>query len=216
MSTDNREDYLINILRLTEGEGTVKTTELAHFMNVSPASVSEMLKVLQKDGMVNYQKYKGVSLTEEGIQNARALRRKHHIMERFLTDVLDIDHEQAHSEACAMEHSISDDAVNKMCRMMGTKVSDDCETCTNPCEESKKIVKPSVELIDMNIGTKGVISHLSNDDVNVIKKLISLGFVPGREVEYVSKMSDKGTRIIKVGQTTVALDLETASSIYIN
>ena len=47
MSTDNREDYLINILRLTEGKGVVKTTELANYMNVSPASVTEMLKVLK-------------------------------------------------------------------------------------------------------------------------------------------------------------------------
>ena len=88
MSTDNREDYLINILRLTEGTGVVKTTELANYMKVSPASVTEMLKVLQKEGLVNYERYRGVSLTEEGNIRARDLRRKHHIMERFLTDVL--------------------------------------------------------------------------------------------------------------------------------
>ena len=63
MTTGNREDYLINILRLTEGEGVAKTTELATYMNVSPASVSEMIKVLAKEGLVNYEKYKGVSLS---------------------------------------------------------------------------------------------------------------------------------------------------------
>ena len=46
MTTGNREDYLISILRLTEGENNTKTTELAAFMKVSPASVTEMLKVL--------------------------------------------------------------------------------------------------------------------------------------------------------------------------
>ena len=45
MTTGNREDYLINILRLTEGETVAKTTELAGYMGVSPASVSEMIKV---------------------------------------------------------------------------------------------------------------------------------------------------------------------------
>ena len=86
MTTGNREDYLINILRLTEGEGVAKTTELATYMNVSPASVSEMIKVLAKEGLVNYEKYKGVSLTEEGLTYARQLRKKHHVLERFLTD----------------------------------------------------------------------------------------------------------------------------------
>ncbi|MCL2317669.1 MAG: hypothetical protein FWC44_01235, partial [Methanomassiliicoccaceae archaeon] len=51
MTTGNREDYLINILRLTEGIDTTKTTELATYMNVSPASVTEMLKVLAAEGL---------------------------------------------------------------------------------------------------------------------------------------------------------------------
>ena len=67
MTTGNREDYLINILRLTEGDGVAKTTELASFMNVSPASVSEMVKILANEGLVRYEKYKGMSLTEEGL-----------------------------------------------------------------------------------------------------------------------------------------------------
>ena len=53
MTTGNREDYLINILRLTEGEGVAKTTELASYMGVSPASVSEMIKVLAKENLVS-------------------------------------------------------------------------------------------------------------------------------------------------------------------
>ena len=91
MTTGNREDYLINILRLTEGDGVAKTTELASYMNVSPASVSEMIKVLAKEGLVDYEKYKGVSLTDEGLTLARQLRKKHHVVERFLTDYLNGD-----------------------------------------------------------------------------------------------------------------------------
>jgi DtxR family Mn-dependent transcriptional regulator len=67
MTTGNREDYLINILRLTEGKNTTKTTELAAFMNVAPASVTEMLKVLANEGFVEYERYHGVMLTERGL-----------------------------------------------------------------------------------------------------------------------------------------------------
>ena len=213
MSTDNREDYLINILRLTEGKGVVKTTELANYMNVSPASVTEMLKVLKNEGLVNYERYRGVSLTEEGNIRARELRRKHHIMERFLTDVLDIDHKDAHDQACAVEHSISEDAANKMCRMMGTKIDGDCGTCKNPCHDC---INDCIPASDMRQGDKGTISHLSSDDAGAIRKLISMGFVPGREIELSASVSDKGARIIRIGDSTIALDKDMASAIQVN
>ena len=95
MASENREDYLINILRLTEGKSTVRTSELASYMNVAPASVTEMLRVLADAGYVNYVKYRGVSLTPEGLEYAKNIRRKHHVVERFLVDVLGIPHEEA-------------------------------------------------------------------------------------------------------------------------
>lgn len=214
MSTDNREDYLISILRLSEGKGVVKTTELAAFINVAPASVTEMLKTLQKEGYVNYEKYRGVSLTEKGNEAARSIRRKHHIMERFLTDVLDVDHQQAHDEAHAAEHTISDDTANKICRIIGPKVDCDCTTCSNPCSESDE-TRIAVSVVDMGHGSKGTISHLSCTDTDVIKRLIAMGFVPGRELEVISKISDKGPRIVKIGDASIALDYDLASAVMI-
>lgn len=215
MSTDNREDYLINILRLTDGTRVVKTTELASYMNVSPASVTEMLKILQKEGLVNYERYRGVSLTEEGNRKARDLRRKHHIMERFLTDVLEIDHQQAHDQACAVEHTLSEDAANKICRMTGTKFDSDCGTCQNPCHNSIQISE-CTPASEMKQGERGQISHLSSEDGTVIRKLISMGFVPGREIELSASVSDKGARIIKIGDSVIALDREMSSAIHVN
>ena len=214
MSTDNREDYLINILRLTDGTGTVKTTELAHYMDVSPASVTEMLKVLSKEGLVNYARYRGVSLTEEGDRKARDLRRKHHIMERFLTDVLEIDHQEAHDQACAVEHSISEDAANRMCRMIGTKVDGDCTTCQNPCSNSLTNITDCVPVTQLKEGEGGRISHLSSDDPDTIRKLISLGVVPGKELRISSEDSD--TVILSIGGGFIALESSLASAVHID
>lgn len=215
MSKDSREDYLINILRITEGNGVVKTTELANFMGVAPASVTEMLKILQKEGYVNYEKYKGFSLTDEGQTLARTVRRKHHIMERFLTDILDVDHQTAHDEAHAAEHTLSDETAEKICRIIGTKVDCDCSTCSNPCPDSG-IDCNCVRITDAQQGADGSISHLSSEDPKTLKKLISMGFVPGRNVELVTKVSDKGARIIKIGETNIALDYDLASAIFID
>lgn len=216
MTTGNREDYLINILRLTEGEGVAKTTELASYMKVSPASVSEMIKVLAKEGLVNYEKYKGVSLTEEGLTYARQLRKKHHVVERFLTDYLNIDHSTAHEEAGKIEHAISDDSAIRMCHMMGTPVDVDCQSCVSPCKAASEGVINVVPLNKLAQNQSGRISHIKSDDTEVVKKLISMGFVPGREVSIEAILSDGGPRVARLGDTTMALEYRMASCIYVD
>lgn len=216
MTTGNREDYLINILRLTEGEGVAKTTELATYMRVSPASVSEMIKVLAKEGLVDYEKYKGVSLTEKGLVLARQLRKKHHVVERFLTDYLNIDHQTAHEEACRIEHAISDESAIKMCHMMGTPVDVDCQCCITPCKAVSDGVMNIVPLNKLAQKQSGRISHIKSDDTDIVKKLISMGFVPGREVSIEAILSDGGPRVARIGDATMALEFRLASCIYVD
>ena len=216
MATANREDYLINILRLTEGRGMTKTTELATFMDVSPASVSEMVKVLSAEGYVVYEKYKGMSLTEEGLVYARQLRKKHHVMERFLTDYLNLDHETAHAEACKMEHAISDESAIKMCHMMGPKVDDDCQSCTNPCKAASEGAMNVIPLNKLVLGEKGRITHVKSDDYEMVKRLINMGFVPGKEIMLETILSDGGPRIVKIGTSSVAVDYHLASFVFVD
>ncbi len=216
MTTGNREDYLINILRLTEGDGIAKTTEIAAFMNVSPASVSEMIKVLANEGLVEYEKYKGVSLTEKGLVYARQIRKKHHVLERFLTDYLNVDHMTAHEEACKMEHAISDESAIRMCHMMGTPVDSDCQSCISPCKAASDGVINVIQLNNMSQGSEGIISHVRSDESDVVKKLISMGFVPGRDIIIEAILSDGGPRIVRMGETSIALDYSLASSVFVD
>ena len=216
MTTGNREDYLINILRLTEGENTTKTTELATFMNVSPASVTEMLKVLANEGLVEYERYHGVRLTDEGLTYARLVRKKHHVIESFLINVLNVDSETAHKEACRMEHALSDESAIKICQMMGTHVDSDCQICSTPCKAaSSNGMNITASLSDLNPGERGIISHLKNDNSDVIKKLIIMGFVPGREIA-LDPSSDDDITIVNVESSVVALTADLASSVYID
>lgn len=213
MSSDNREDYLINILRLTNGSSAVKTTDISRYMGVAPASVTEMLKVLSREGLVNYEKYRGVSLTDEGIKAAKNLRRKHHIMERFLTGILNIDHESAHLEAHEIEHALSDQASAKLCRLIGTKVDSDCETCTDPCDEMIGVTAVSRHVSDMSPGDIGRITHLSSDNMVLLRRMISMGFTPGRRVELDSV--ENGTYVIRLDDVATAIDYAMASAVFV-
>jgi DtxR family Mn-dependent transcriptional regulator len=216
MTSGNREDYLISILRLSDGNKNVKTTELATFMNVSPASVTEMTKTLASEGLVIYERYKGIRLSEEGLALACQLRKKHHVIEHLLVDCLGMDHQDAHDEAHKMEHSISDDTSIRICNMMGNPVDEDCAYCSDPC---KRYSNGSTNILQLNKMAKnkgGVIIYIKSDDSETIRRLNSIGFVPGREVKIESILMDGGDRVIKIGDNMVALSYDLASSVFVD
>ncbi|MDR0778929.1 MAG: metal-dependent transcriptional regulator [Methanomassiliicoccaceae archaeon] len=213
MASGNREDYLLRILRLTNGDGIAKTTDIAALMNVSAASVTEMLRILANDELITYKKYKGVSLTPEGLAMAKRIRDKHQIAERFLMDVLDKDQGDAHEEACKMEHILSDESARRMCRIVGAAEMSDCEAlCGSEC-----IKKASgIQLNKISAGMAGKISHLKCDDAEKIRKLISIGFVPGRTISMVNRTTSNGPIIFRMGESNIALDQELASLVFVN
>ena len=209
MSSGSREDYLINILRLSEDSGVVRTSKLANFMGVSPASVTEMLNILSESGFVHYEKYKGVSLTDEGMNYAKNIRRKHHIMERFLSEFLDVEDNLAHEEACLMEHSVSDDSVNKICRMIGSKMDGDCSTCTDPCGPKDRIS----DLTSIKCNESCRISHLKGSDSREISELLSIGFIPGKEIK-IDSFGDSNLTV-NISGSSVSVDNDSARCIFI-
>ena len=216
MTSDNREDYLISILRLSDGNRNVKTTELASFMNVSPASVTEMTKILADEGLVIYERYKGIRLSEKGAVEARQLRKKHHVIEHLLIDCLGMTHEEAHDEAHKMEHAISENTSIKICNMMGNPVDDDCEFCSEPCKRYNQGTATLVQLNKMAKNRSGKIAYIKSDDGENIRRLNSIGFVPGREVRVESILMDGGDRVVKIGENMVALSYDLASAVFVD
>jgi DtxR family Mn-dependent transcriptional regulator len=216
MTSDNREDYLISILRLSDGDKNVKTTELATFMNVSPASVTEMTKALAADGLVIYERYKGIRLSKEGMEMARQIRKRHHVIEHLLIDCLGMDREEAHEEAHKMEHTISNGTSIRICNMVGNPIDDDCQYCSDPC---KRYSQGSTNIVPLNKIPKnkgGSIAYIKADNAEIIKQLNSIGFVPGREVSIESILMDGGDRIVRIGENMIALSYDLASSVFVD
>ena len=138
-------------------------------------------------------------------------------MENFLINYMDMDASTAHNEACKMEHVISNDYMLKMCHIVGTPVDDDCKSCESPCKAATGKGPRNIESMDrMKVGDCGKISHVKSDNTDVVRRLMSMGFVPGRTVSLKSKMSEKGPRIIGVGDSTVALDVDLAAAIFVD
>jgi DtxR family Mn-dependent transcriptional regulator len=105
--TSTMEDYLEAIFDLDKDKKVVRVRDIAKRLEVKMPTVTSMLRALNDRGLVNYEKYEYVELTDTGADVGREMRRRHQILFRFLTEILKIDMKTADAEACKMEHTLS-------------------------------------------------------------------------------------------------------------
>lgn len=100
------EDYLERILELIDSKGYARVVDIAGSLKISQASVSNMVQRLDADGLLKYEKYRGLVLTPAGETLARNIARRHQLLTDFLT-LLRLDKQVIHHDVEGMEHHIS-------------------------------------------------------------------------------------------------------------
>jgi DtxR family transcriptional regulator, Mn-dependent transcriptional regulator len=105
--TSTMEDYLEAIFDLNRDKKVIRVKDIAKRLDVKMPTVTSMLRTLNDRGLVHYEKYEYVALTDSGADVGREMRRRHQILYKFLTDILKIDIQIADQEACQMEHTLS-------------------------------------------------------------------------------------------------------------
>jgi DtxR family transcriptional regulator, Mn-dependent transcriptional regulator len=107
--TSVMEDYLEAIFELYMDKDVkvIRVRDIAKKLNVKMPTVTSMLRVLNDRDLVDYEKYEYVALTRRGKGVGREIKKRHRILQTFLSDVLDIDRKTADQEACRMEHALS-------------------------------------------------------------------------------------------------------------
>ena len=124
MYTAHKEDYLRGLYILEEEKGEIKSIDLAHYLNISKPSVSEMVKELNKEGLVSYKKYSKLKFTTKGRKIAKKLTSKHRLIELFLKGILKINSKNIHQEAHRLEHAFSDESITKLRKLLGNPKKD--------------------------------------------------------------------------------------------
>ena len=124
MFTANREDYLRVLYILDEEKHEMKSIDLAHYLDISKPSVSEMVKELNKEGLISYKKYSKLKFTPKGRKIAQKLTSKHRLIEFFLKNMLKIESKNVHQEAHRLEHAFSDDSIKKLRKLLGNPKKD--------------------------------------------------------------------------------------------
>ncbi|MBQ8458513.1 metal-dependent transcriptional regulator [bacterium] len=108
------EDYIEAIYIAHINNIPLKGADLARKLNISRASVSEALSKLVAKELIKYNSYETISLTKTGIEEAKKVYAKHHILKDFFETVLDINSDEAGENACKIEHIISQNILDKM------------------------------------------------------------------------------------------------------
>ncbi len=107
------EDYLEVISELVEQKGYATSLDISRYMNVSAPSVTKMLKRLDDNGFLEYEKYHGINLTKKGTQIADGIRQKHGILLEFF-DILGVSHDTANQDIEGIEHHLNPKSIKQL------------------------------------------------------------------------------------------------------
>ena len=118
MNNISTENYLSEIYKFEQSGIKVKTNILAKKMDISNAAVTDMLKKLSLNGLILYERYKNIQLTKKGRDYAAVTVRKHRIWEIFLNQIVGLPWDKVHDEAHHLEHSTSDELVDRLEEML--------------------------------------------------------------------------------------------------
>lgn len=169
--TFSEENYLKTIYHLTTSSDIeISTNAIAEMMVTKASSVTDMLKKLAEKGLVNYKKYQGVSLTENGKLAAKMIVRKHRLWEVFLVKKLDFSWDEVHDIAEQLEHIKSEKLINKLDDFLGNPTED---PHGDPIPDAKgKILKiEKLLLSELNENQIGICVGVKDSSAEFLKYL---------------------------------------------
>ncbi len=229
--SENVEEYLETIYKKSLTDNMAKTTEISKDLGIAPGSVTQMLKKLEEEGYVNYYQYKGVKLTDKGYKIAESIVRKHRLLETFLYNTLGIEMEDLHEQACAMEHSLSDEAERKMCQLLDypNQCPDDhnvipvCNLDISTCYECSKV--QNINDIPKRIENLISVGNMIPKDVGVIKfirgnndqlkELLDMGITLETKITLISAAPLNGPLKILVEDNEVQITKDLAYNLFV-
>ena len=192
------EEYCETIFELTEDGLDVKQARIADRLSVSRPAVSEMIRKMEREGLVKTDGSGDLTLSDDGMILAQQVVRRHRLAERFLTDMLDLSWAEAHHEAGKWEHVISPVVEEALARVLGNPT-----TCPhgNPIPGSDyQGPKNALTLGEMAVGDSFVVQRIPEElefEPGLLEYLEEVGVTPGQTGSVVALAPD-GTATVQV------------------
>ncbi|HET6498122.1 MAG TPA: metal-dependent transcriptional regulator [Coriobacteriia bacterium] len=213
MPSETLEEYLETIYKLSARQ-TVRPTPIAEALGVSGPTVTATLKRLESRGLIT-RPGGDVVLTDEGKALAVDIIRRHRVAERFLVDALGLRWEEAHEDACRLEHALSPRVMEALEVFL-----DNPEMCPHghpiPSAAGDIVPVKGVPLCDVESGRTSRVVQVAEDDEPMLAYLGSLGMYPGARVRVCEIAPFNGPLLIDVNGTRHALARDIAERILVD
>ena len=211
--TESKEDYLKAIAEAESEEEPVIAATIARWLKISPPAVALALRRLQRDKLIRVGGSGRLSLTAAGRQISDRLRKRHHLIERMLTEMLGMEWYKVHEEAERLEHAISDDFERKLIQKLGEE---------GPCPHGNEINTGAAErrksgqmlLAEVPAGKRVKVVGMYERDRALLEYFDGLELRPGAKVQVVSHNYDE-TMILDFGVKQVHLGQVAAKRVWV-
>ena len=227
------EDYLETIFEIVRERKMARVKEIARRRGVRPASVTPAMRRLADLDLINYIQREYIDLTPEGERLARRVYARHKVLDRFFSEVLQVPRAISSSDACAMEHAISDHTMDHMVRFLEfliacpegkallekfhgcAWVNRQLPPCTTDCERLQNgEMEDSMSVRELKPGNRGRVIRVEGDGA-IRQRLLDMGVLPNVIIE-MERLSPAGDPLwIRLQGTQLSLRRKEASAIRI-
>ena len=210
---DSTEMYLRTVLELEEEGIPAIRARLAERLGLSAPSVSEGVSRLESEGLLHLDDERIVQLTDDGRELATRVLRKHRLAERLLVDVIGLEREFVHEEACRWEHVISDRVEEKLAEFLGNPTTSPYGNPIPGAADDEEF--EILTLADADEGRVRIerISEQLQSHADVMHLFDAHGVGYGSTVE-VTQAEDG--LVIRLNGNEVAIDLDEARLVYVS
>ena len=196
MPSENVENYLKRIYSIELTGERVSTSLLSEKLQISPASVTEMIKRLADDGNVVYTPYKGVELTQKGKKNAIRVLRRHRLWELFLVKVLHYGWDEIHEEAERLQHMTSAKLEERLDAFLGHPALDPHGDAI-PTADGVLTHGGAIPLTQSTASTL-VVTRVSDENPDILKYATRCGITLGRTMKVKERMAFDGSMKVEI------------------
>ncbi len=215
MITVSKEDYLKAILE-AECEGDqVISARLATWLSVSPPAVTMALRRLRRDGLVLVRQDGRVQLTTEGRNIARRLALRHHLIERMLHEIFDMEWYKVHDEAERLEHAVSSDFEAKLLHKLGSEGPCPHGNSSTPELPGIRRKRGLLLLSESEPGSSYSVRSIYERDRELLEFFERKGIRPGARIKVRARNYD-GTLSLAIGKKNIELGGPAADKLWVS
>jgi len=191
---------------------SIKRLDLAGMLQCSPSLINKLLVSLENRKLITHEKYGEITLTDEGLTQARNLIRKHRLSEALFVSILGLNPSEVHDYACKFEHVMDDNLANRIAEVLENP---------NACPHGNPISTSKTEepdeyypLNSFSTPNQVQVMCIRNESSDFLKKLYQVGIEVGTKIQILEKSFD-GTFLVEINGKNLPLSEDTAKNLLV-